>query len=70
MLGTHPDYRRRGSASMLIRWGCELADRDGVVAYVDASPAGAPLYQKFGFKDCRDPELSAKGVVAMVREAR
>lgn len=36
---------------MLVQWGCDLADRDGVGAYVDASKAGAPLYEKFGFVD-------------------
>ncbi|KAJ5131118.1 Acyl-CoA N-acyltransferase [Penicillium bovifimosum] len=32
MLGTHPDYRCRGAGTMLVRWGCELADREGVLA--------------------------------------
>lgn len=49
MLGTHPAYRGRGAASTLIRWGCDLADEKGVGAYIDASKAGAPLYEKFGF---------------------
>lgn len=71
MLGTHPEYRQRGAASMLVRWGCELADRDGVLAYVDASKEGARLYQKFGFEDRSDPVKSEKeGVVSMVRAAR
>ena len=40
---------------MLVKWGCELADRDGVAAYVDASKDGAPLYEKFGFVDVSEP---------------
>ncbi|KAJ5500734.1 Acyl-CoA N-acyltransferase [Penicillium expansum] len=55
MLGTHPDYRRRGAGSMLVRWGCEIADREGVRAYIDASKAGVPLYAKHGFVDHSDP---------------
>ncbi|KGO76730.1 Acyl-CoA N-acyltransferase [Penicillium italicum] len=55
MLGTHPDYRCRGAGSMLVRWGCEIADREGVGAYIDASKAGVPLYAKHGFVDRSDP---------------
>lgn len=69
MLGTHPDYRRRGAGSMLVRWGCELADRDGLVAYVDASPEGAALYRKFGFEDRTEAAMRERGVTTMVREA-
>jgi GNAT superfamily N-acetyltransferase len=55
MLGTHPDYRGRGAASALVKWGCDIADREGDGAYVDASKAGAPLYQRHGFVDFSDP---------------
>ncbi|KAL3705681.1 hypothetical protein TMatcc_009354 [Talaromyces marneffei ATCC 18224] len=50
-VGTHPNYQRRGAGSMLVQWGCDLADRDDVSAYVDASKEGAPVYQKHGFVD-------------------
>lgn len=36
---------------MLVQWGCDLADKDGVAAYVDASKEGASLYQRHGFVD-------------------
>jgi GNAT superfamily N-acetyltransferase len=67
MLGTHPDYRKRGAGSMLVQWGCDLADREGVAAYVDASKAGAPLYEKFGFVDHSTPG-STSGVASMARK--
>lgn len=35
---------------------CDLADKNGVGAYVDASKAGAPIYQKFGFVDKSGPD--------------
>lgn len=50
MLGTIPEYRRQGVASMLVGWGTDLADRFGVEAFVDASDQGKPVYVKFGFE--------------------
>ena len=66
MLATHPDYRRRGAGSMLIRWGCEVADREGAGAYIDASKAGAPLYAKHGFVDRSDPAVKGE-IASMMR---
>jgi predicted N-acetyltransferase YhbS len=57
MLGTHPDYRCRGAGSALVQWGCDVADREGAGAYVDASKAGAPLYERYGFLDFSDPAV-------------
>ncbi|KAJ5832204.1 acyl-CoA N-acyltransferase [Penicillium riverlandense] len=54
-VATHPDYQRRGAGAMLVKWGCDLADAEGVGAYVDASKDGAPLYAKFGFVDYSNP---------------
>ncbi|KAJ6016296.1 acetyltransferase [Penicillium herquei] len=54
-LATHPDYQRRGCGSRLVQWGCDLADAEGVSAYVDASKDGAPLYAKHGFVDHSNP---------------
>lgn len=50
---------------MLLKWGCDLADENGVGLYVDASKAGAPLYQKFGFVDESGP--NGVGVASMAR---
>lgn len=51
---------------MLVRWGCEVADREGVGAYVDASKDGASLYAKHGFVDRSDP-AGPSGVASMAR---
>ncbi|KFY49809.1 hypothetical protein V495_00460 [Pseudogymnoascus sp. VKM F-4514 (FW-929)] len=64
-LATHPDYQRRGCGSMLVKWGCDVADRDGVAAYLDASKAGALLYKRHGFVDESLPD--AGDVASMVR---
>jgi ribosomal protein S18 acetylase RimI-like enzyme len=67
MLGTHSDYQRRGAGAMLVKWGCDLADREGMVCYVDATDKGKGLYTKFGFEDKTIPGQGAKGVSSMVR---
>ncbi|KAJ6083965.1 hypothetical protein N7486_010765 [Penicillium sp. IBT 16267x] len=68
MLVVDPEYTGRGAASMLIQWGCELADRDGVPAYLDAHIDAAPLYRMFGFKDREDKTVTSEGAVSMIRE--
>ncbi|KAL9051366.1 MAG: hypothetical protein Q9162_006068 [Coniocarpon cinnabarinum] len=49
-LAVRTTYARQGVGAMMVEYGCNLADRDGVEAYVDASPAGKPLYERFGFE--------------------
>ena len=43
-------YARQGAGAMLIDYGCKLADRDGLEAYVDASPLAKSLYERYGFE--------------------
>lgn len=50
VLVTHPDHHRRGAGAMLIQWGVDEMDRLGLVGYLEASAAGRPLYQRFGFE--------------------
>ncbi|RAL03360.1 GNAT family N-acetyltransferase [Aspergillus ibericus CBS 121593] len=65
---THPDYQRQGAASRLIRWGCDRADHDGRPIWVDASPEGAALYQRFGFRDVSVPGITPEGAISMLRD--
>ncbi|KAI1416679.1 acyl-CoA N-acyltransferase [Hypoxylon sp. FL1857] len=48
-LGTMEAHRKRGYATALIKWGTDLADDLGVECYLDASPAGRPLYEAHGY---------------------
>ncbi|KAJ5659569.1 hypothetical protein N7507_006020 [Penicillium longicatenatum] len=68
MLVVDPEYRGRGAASMLIQWGCDLADQDGVPAYLDAHIDAAPLYRRFGFQDREDKIVTPEGALSMIRE--
>jgi hypothetical protein len=35
---------------MLLKYGCDRADEQGVEAFLEAAPDALPLYQKFGFR--------------------
>jgi GNAT superfamily N-acetyltransferase len=63
MLATHPKYQKKGAASMLIRWGTELADAADMPAYLDGSPVGVALYRRYGWveKDVVVPEVNEPG---------
>ncbi|KAJ6008511.1 hypothetical protein N7540_012487 [Penicillium herquei] len=61
---THPQYQRRGAASMLMKWGCDQADIKRLNVYLSASAEGAALYAKFGFIEHGVP---GQGSIPMVR---
>lgn len=48
---TRARYQGRGAGGMLMGWGVQRADEDGVECYLDATPEGKHLYKKFDFKD-------------------
>ncbi|KAK7187025.1 hypothetical protein DPSP01_005910 [Paraphaeosphaeria sporulosa] len=46
---THPAHRGKGAAGILVKWGIEQAERDGVPAYLEAGVMGRPIYERYGF---------------------
>lgn len=50
LLCTSPKYFRRGAGRALLVPMLELADAQGLKAYLEATAAGRPLYEKLGFK--------------------
>lgn len=50
LLATHPDFQRRGCASMLLRYVLNMADREGRKAYIEATRPGKPVYEKLRWK--------------------
>lgn len=67
IVATHPDYQRQGAASMLVKWGCDLADIERVSTYVSASKKGASLYTKFDFLD---RSTAGQDTISMSRQSR
>ncbi|KAF5492431.1 hypothetical protein CGCS363_v011391 [Colletotrichum siamense] len=49
-LTVHPQYRRKGIASALVKKGLEQADAVGMKVWVMATMAAQPMYQKLGFQ--------------------
>ncbi|KAL9084526.1 MAG: hypothetical protein Q9165_008029 [Trypethelium subeluteriae] len=54
VLVTRPEWQGRGAGGMLVRWGVERADEEGWECYLEASPKGRGLYEKFGFRVVRE----------------
>ncbi|KAK6855524.1 hypothetical protein PG990_000025 [Apiospora arundinis] len=59
LLAVRKSYHGKGLGKHLLNWGLERADKDGVEAYLQASPAGAPLYRKYGFEDIETYNVSS-----------
>ncbi|KAK3328184.1 acyl-CoA N-acyltransferase [Cercophora scortea] len=50
LIGTREEYHGLGAGAMMVGWGTARADEEGVEAYLDSTPAGRRLYEKFGFE--------------------
>lgn len=51
MMVTRTRDQGRGAGGMMMRWGVGRADEERVACYLDATPEGKPLYERFGFGD-------------------
>ncbi|KAE8446102.1 hypothetical protein EG329_012473 [Mollisiaceae sp. DMI_Dod_QoI] len=63
LVATRPEYQGKGAAGKLLRWGIERSDEEGTETYLEASPDGKPIYERFGFQevDRLVVELEGKG---------
>ncbi|KAK2615479.1 hypothetical protein N8I77_002229 [Diaporthe amygdali] len=67
ILAATPTRHRLGAGTALLKWGCELADRENKTAWLEASPAGYLLYRKFGFEDVEVQDLKVTETWGPVR---
>jgi hypothetical protein len=44
-------------SGLLVNWGCERADEMDVEAYLEATPMGRPLYERYGFVAVKEVEF-------------
>jgi len=49
LVATRQEYQGKGAAEQLLRWGVQMADEEGTECYLEASPEGKPIYERFGF---------------------
>ena len=57
IIHTHPSHQGRGVGSLLVKWGTDLADKQGLQCYLEASPAGYPLFRKADFVEVAEMEI-------------
>ena len=59
---THPDYRRRGLARLLVEISMNWCREHGIRAIIlHASPEGRPLYEKLGFRPTNEMRVEITG---------
>lgn len=50
MISTKREVKGLGTGRKLVEWGLEKVDADGCEAYLEASPEGRGLFERFGFR--------------------
>ncbi|TGO17575.1 hypothetical protein BTUL_0016g00380 [Botrytis tulipae] len=48
-----PEHRRKGAGSLMMQWGCKLADEKGLEAFVESTDDGRELYKAHGLVTVR-----------------
>ena len=49
MLGVLPTYWGKGAGKLIVRWGQDRAQQDGVAAFLDSTQQGKGMYERLGF---------------------
>lgn len=57
LLMTAGGHKGRGAGGLILEHGTGLADEEMVESYIDASPAGRPLYERHGFVFSKQEKL-------------
>ncbi|KAH6641200.1 acyl-CoA N-acyltransferase [Chaetomium tenue] len=72
LISTKPEIKGLGTGRKLVQWGVEKVDGDGVEAYLEASPQGRGLFERFGFEIVEKLVYLDEGYVecSMVRAAK
>ena len=63
-MATDPAWRRKGAATAVVQWGLDVCAELGIMAYLEASPHGAPVYEKLGFEVVDQVECEVEGEVS------
>ena len=69
-LFTHPLYQRRGAGSLMMKWGCNVADVLELSIWVEASDDGTLLYERSGFRVHSNVDTGGDAGTNMIRDPR
>ncbi|KAH6893146.1 acyl-CoA N-acyltransferase [Thelonectria olida] len=74
LIGVRKEWMGKGAASALMRWGVDRADEDGLPCFLEATPNGRGMYEKYGFRVVEEQEFDSPYGRAldfyMVRDAK
>lgn len=51
ILVVRPEYQGKGAGRMMIRWGTERADGEGLPCYLDSTAVAKGVYERYGFRE-------------------
>ncbi|KAH8698934.1 acyl-CoA N-acyltransferase [Talaromyces proteolyticus] len=54
LLVVDKEHQGKGIGKALLQWGLDQADRLGLIAYLEATQEGRPLYEKYGFEPVKE----------------
>lgn len=57
IIHTHPSQQERGAGTQLLKWGTDMADKEGSQCYLESSPVGYSLFEKCGFDDVTEMDI-------------
>lgn len=60
LLATRPEFQGRGAGTALVKHGIAIAEEKKLPVWLEASPAGYPLYKKLGFKDVEHHDIDLR----------
>lgn len=66
LMCTDPAWERKGAATMCIQWGLDRCAERKIPAWLTASPAGKPLYERMGFEVAEESNRAAGRGVPMI----
>ncbi|GKT41019.1 uncharacterized protein ColSpa_01200 [Colletotrichum spaethianum] len=69
------EHQGKGAASPLLKWGCDIADEEGILAFLEAMPKAKAIYEKYGFQTVDRLEFTAPngasvGQIFMLRKGK
>ncbi|KAK7421310.1 hypothetical protein QQX98_002204 [Neonectria punicea] len=61
LIGVRKEWMGQGAASSMMRWGVRRADEDGLPCFLEATPNGRGMYEKYGFRVVGRQEFESPG---------